>query len=295
MKTLIILFLISINLYAHEKGNGGNTVLCEGSEMVVLDYFHAKLPSGNDSERKLLDIEVNNVISEFLVQSLAFVPNENVDSISLFKQFKKSLKLIPLVEKWINTPLNFLNDHGLVYPLPKNCKLLQAAIRKGSSQYGDFSIINQLSKGQKQLLRLHEVLYEMLRQSGYTATDSSPIRELIRVLLKANKTQDEMFTAFENFKSILDSNSWTCSLDLYLIEDETNYIIENNNKIKLKTFMNKGKNPLTLYEELQDMVIKLNPPEFSTIVSCTELGFYKGNYFCKKLSNVQNSCFKSLF
>ena len=115
--------------------------------------------------------------------------------------FERALDVVGNVDSWIDVQLNPVNDHHLTYQLPPGCKLLQAAVRQNGAQYGDSSVINRLSKGQKDLLRAHEALYYIVQVNGGNSSDQ--VRSFLRVLLNENATRDETDRAVEYFEAFI--------------------------------------------------------------------------------------------
>jgi hypothetical protein len=191
-------------------GNGGHVVTCLNQAPVVLDFYHARLKSiGDIQPPELVDAETTDLVA--LIKGRMDTREHGNNSRALLPyRFEKSLAIVGPVEKWIDTPLNMVHDMNLVYPLPPHCELQQAANRHEGTQYGDSSVINKLSKGQKKLLEIHEALYLMVQGAG--GDDSHAVRTYLRAILQKNITAVKIQTANSAFAEAVTpyAESWQC-------------------------------------------------------------------------------------
>jgi|GEM_PF-5807386 len=172
---------LSLHAAGGSYGGGGNVVICKGQPAVVLDYYHAKLPTlGKAAEilniNDLSEAETIRVVSERIGKFLRFRA-----------QVRDALEDIGEIDTWIATDLKQVDDSAEPYLLPKDCRRLTAAFRQNpADMYVDPIVIAQLSPAQKGLLRLHEAFYLISSTSRVNARTSIGVRNLMRELLKLN-------------------------------------------------------------------------------------------------------------
>lgn len=109
------------------------------------------------------------------------------------------------VEQWQDVDLKLIEDHKLIYHLPKNCKLEQAAAQERNGDeikmYQNSNAAKKLSLGQKQILRIHEALYILVRES--LGDNSQPVRELLSKFLLKEPSEKEQKSALTHFMVII--------------------------------------------------------------------------------------------
>jgi hypothetical protein len=186
---LTVLTSLSFNsiAYAESGAHGGNVVSCTGQPLVVLDYYHAKLPTIGKAS-KLVDIEkmsTDEVINYFRTK---------FSNTAVKREFDLALRAIGNIDSWISTGGSTLRDVGdsnEAYFLPSSCKKLQAAARQGDTIYADSQIIAQLSEAQKGILVVHEALY-YISEKLIQATTSEHVRTVIRSVLEEDSTSESI-------------------------------------------------------------------------------------------------------
>lgn len=186
--------------HAGQETHGGNTVVCEGKAPVLLDYYHATLPTLGGGKPKLIDL--SGLVSSQVVARV----RDRLLSPAAVRAFDAALEANGPIETWIATDLQNVSDSAEPYILPPGCHRLTAAIRQGNTMYVDPSLYSQLSEVQRGLLIVHEALY---RVSGEDT--SASVRVLLRVILREGATLAEtrdavrLITPFFNYERVTGS------------------------------------------------------------------------------------------
>ncbi len=296
--SIILSLLISISCFANEKGNGGNTIKCKGLPMLTLDFYHASLPSVGGRAPRLIDVEKEGLFSHIVEIFKKYDQGED-EKPNLYQWFLKSMQIVPHPNYWIDSELKLTQDQNLIYKLPKGCTLHQAAVRQFGAQYGDSSIISQLSTGQLNVLRVHEILYYIMIATNPKIYDSSPIRNLLRVLLNIDSTDYEIAVAVKFFKLKLRHNyvNWVCSGKYYLLSKDTNFIFKNRDGRleELYNFEGFGRNPIEAFNDFSEPMAKdqRENNKYTYVLPCHHVKRNEnGDAFCSEVATLKNSCVK---
>ncbi len=179
---------------AGNEGHGGHGVQCLGKPTVTLDYYHASLPNIEGKQPHIYDpnLKPDDVFS--------FISNR-LKLGSLDSRFRFAWNEVGDIKTWKAASLKMINDHKILYTLPPDCKLLQAAVREDDVQYGVRATINLLTTGQQELLRAHEALYLLYQKAG--GNTSLPVRNLLNVILNLDATDGEIKDATYKFFDLI--------------------------------------------------------------------------------------------
>lgn len=192
MLVTVSLCLTSLTCIAGESGaHGGNAVTCVGKKTVILDYYHASLPTIGNPNVSLVNID------KMSIQEVVDYFRKKFSKTALGADFESALTDIGPLENWISSAAGDLKDIGdsnETYNLPANCKILQVAARQGTIVYADPKIIDQLSEGQKGILVVHEALYYLAENLSGQQT-SENVRTIVRVVLETSSTDTDVFKA----------------------------------------------------------------------------------------------------
>ena len=175
---LLILACLNPKSEAQSGGesHGGTVVMCPGEPDVMLDYYHAALPSGAGAPQ----LEDLDSISEEQLLTLIL---EKLD-----QRWDAKAKIVDAwnrigpVNYWILADLKRLNDSNEPYYLKSGCKPKTGAARQGEIVYRDPVTTANLSKRQLSLLRGHEAVYLVGTESGLQTSEGvlSFFREVLR-------------------------------------------------------------------------------------------------------------------
>mgnify|MGYP000116564801 FL=1 len=166
---------------------GGHIVSCKGRPSVTLDYYNAlvKIPNQNlllDPEKESFESTLEKRLNSF---QLASEDLELFENLNIGDWLEKTLHSIGEVSDWMSVNLKIIEDFNLIYRLPPNCKLEQAAAQEKNGNdialYQNSLITNKLSYGQKKVLRVHEVFYTLVRRN--LGINSKPVRTLLEKIL----------------------------------------------------------------------------------------------------------------
>lgn len=203
-------FMMAFESQAGRESHGGNVVICKGAPAVILDYYHATLPTLGNQPPQLIDITGRS--SE---QAIEAVMNR-LDSLGFFtfkKQILTALEQIGPMKNWISADLKQVDDSNEPYFLPAGCERRTAAIRQsGVVMYGDPAIINLLSPAQQGLLMLHEALYLIASNSKQETSEN--VRTFMRVVLNLASVPEDVMRAIselggsDSHKNILFESEW---------------------------------------------------------------------------------------
>lgn len=159
LKILVLIYALMISL-AHggnEVGNGGDVIVCEDNNVMLLDYHEAKeygfdinLTKDSVGYRSIL----LDIISKFkkVDPKLADQYLKRINEIDIEINFKESVDLVDIPD-----------SHHV--SLPKNCELKQIAIRLKEKRNGKQFVIDKDLWGKLDVrhqagLILHEIIYE---------------------------------------------------------------------------------------------------------------------------------------
>jgi hypothetical protein len=171
MASLWNLVLVS-SAWAGIGTHGGNVVVCDRGEPLVLDYYHATLPTLSGGRPTL--ISTDRMSQDEVVALIVRRLSNSVFAL----EFEAALAKLGSPEGWIATSLQQVPDSDEPYILPPGCQRLTGAARQGEEMYVDPQIYRELSPAQRGFLIAHEALYFASKQGT-----STHVRELMRVLL----------------------------------------------------------------------------------------------------------------
>jgi hypothetical protein len=183
MKSSFIFMLFSIfSAIANAsftKGNGGNVIFCATEpRLIVLDFYEMSEFHSFSFDKNLTALSIDNLAPR--LQKIVFVQTNSFDKVvsfkNIFANFELKTKLIP-------GDLGKVDDSFHI-GLPKNCELMQAAIQRQAMYLISEKIWSQLDFQQQDVLKLHEVIYNLLLRSQ-ALVDSRPVRALTGLLLSA--------------------------------------------------------------------------------------------------------------
>ena len=200
------LLLSSIQAHAGFGAHGGNVVQCQGREPVVLDYYHASLPTLGQPAPELVDFSglseeqtTKNVVK--MIRDLYF------DSFA--NQLEENIEKIGPMKNWIQADLKQVDDANEPYMLSASCVRKTAAVRQENVvMYGDATVINALSPAQRGLLEVHEALYLL---SGKDSSET--VRSLLRELLPKTTNHKKLKAAISNLGGDSTISARLCGLE----------------------------------------------------------------------------------
>ena len=222
MTFALIFFLLPLNPSTYAQGavggNGGGIVQCTNHPSVVLDYYEAFHAVG-EKKRKLLDIEKMSRASffEIILSRLekATERRKKIDfheepAISVAKYFNEVWPHIGTVDSWKSIPSTHQLDEAMPKKLPPDCQFIQAAITDKNVTHKILNVPDDLSNGQKNVLELHETLYNIQNWhlSGNFVTTSTSTRAFIQVLLKKKVSYPELRLAYLQYSYPLNTYAW---------------------------------------------------------------------------------------
>jgi hypothetical protein len=178
---IIHLFLLSLlacqSAFAGQETHGGDVLQCAGKAPVVLDYYHASLPSLTSPIPNLVDIDTlsaDGVINIF---------RQRLAGTYMGDQFERAYQEIGDYTQWVLVEgLYDENDEGLPFRMPPGCSLVQAALRVGHSVYVNPEISRAITPAQLGVLVGHEIFYKLAVEKGMPS--SATTRHMIRALLQ---------------------------------------------------------------------------------------------------------------
>ena len=188
----VVATMMLVSTMAHafaQEGHGGNIVACAGQDAVVLDYYHATLPTLDGNRPQLVDIQ--NYSSDEVIDLI----QKRIANRGYFKSaFSLALQRVGPLNSWLSADLKSVDDSNEPYILPPYCFRKTAAIRQENvTMFGDPNIIHLLSPAQQGILLVHEALY--LIASDNQQTTSENVRTLVRELLRENINQNALDAA----------------------------------------------------------------------------------------------------
>ncbi|HUP57394.1 MAG TPA: hypothetical protein VM598_08080 [Bdellovibrionota bacterium] len=154
------------------SGHGGNLVLCANKPAVILDYYHATLPSFGTPNPRVLDI------SRMSNRQVVDAFRERLKGTALLRKFDRAIEILKPIDHWIVKELKDVGDSNEPYALPADCSRVQVAMREGDTMYVDPRQGPLLSPAQRGMLEVHEALYYV---SGHRTSEK--VRNLIRALM----------------------------------------------------------------------------------------------------------------
>lgn len=228
MKTIftVLLLMMSTVLFAGEKGNGGDAVVCrntrgEITSAELLDYYEGRILRGF-SVRDSAALSDEEFINENLGRisrldgDFMFTIDDGIDLLKKIRTFLETTETNARIGNVIFTSetLRDINDSGELI-LKENCKVEQLAIRLDNEFDEDPEFIIQASilrtLGDRDLrgLVLHEILYREIDRKAanyaYETSDSIGTRYLHQKLL--SKESAEAFS-FRDYMKVL---SYLCN------------------------------------------------------------------------------------
>lgn len=179
---------------AGNETHGGDIVVCQGKDPVVLDYYHAALKGFGETTPKLVDISGwtrEEVIAFFQKQLRKYV---------IGWELGKALRKFGDMSQWAEADLKDVDDSDEPYFLPKDCERKQGAIRQGNQVYVDPTFVAKLSSAQQGILVVHEALFYIANL--HNVRTSVHVRELIRGVLRTDTTEERLFPPIHSLGSI---------------------------------------------------------------------------------------------
>ena len=175
--TIAALLLSTTQAHAGFGAHGGNVVECQGKPAVVLDYYHASIPTLGKKNPDLVDY--SELSAEETIK--AVVQRIRDQYLGVFaKQVEDALRKIGPMSDWMQADLKQVDDANEPYLLAATCKRKTAAVRQENvAMYGDPTVISSLSPSQQGLLMVHEALYLL----SLNQESSESVRALMRELL----------------------------------------------------------------------------------------------------------------
>lgn len=179
-RILNLVFLALMGLpaaHAHEVGNGGDVVVCQGQAPVVLDYYTGTLPIPGNKQPELEDI--SGMTAEQVVQLFS----QKLAGTHFGENFDRMAEEITDLNRWsVVIGLKDVKDDGMQFGLPEGCSLVQGAVRAQQLMYMEKSVADAISPAQMGMLMVHEVLYALAVEKEKTTSEST--RQIVRVLLR---------------------------------------------------------------------------------------------------------------
>lgn len=164
-KLLIVMMIFSVvNTFAgQETGNGGDVVVCEKNDGTVsielLDIYEAR-------EKHLLNVDFKPVDTSLEDQAM-YQLNKLVGWES-FEYFEANINSFMNRVKFVKEDLVDIPDSFHTY-IPSFCKVEQIAINdQDGTIFINQRLWDQLDKGNKSALLMHELIYEVMLVSGHT-------------------------------------------------------------------------------------------------------------------------------
>jgi hypothetical protein len=211
MKNLfvIMLFLLSFKVLANERGNGGDAVVCRGSDGVILsaellDYYEGRtlrnfqvVPEMGENNESLLK-EVGAKLASFEENPYMDFTDEALRLDEALQEYLKSGRRMRDDIIFTHDPLRDIPDSGELI-LRRGCQVEQVAIRikqrfpEDPAYIFQAEILTHLSPLDVRGLILHEMFYMYLitRQYGYgqEVTDSIVVRYLHQKIMSQQVAQ----------------------------------------------------------------------------------------------------------
>lgn len=187
----VLAFILSAILKAStvqaaQEGHGGNIVDCDGKQAVVLDYYHATLPTLGNQAPALV-----NIANYSASQVIQLFKDRTAYRGYFAAAFAMALQRIGPVSNWLSADLKSVDDSNEPYVLPPQCNRKTAVIRQENvTMFGDPSVIKLLSPAQLGILQVHEAVY--LIASDHSQNTSENVRTLVREVLRATTDQDAL-------------------------------------------------------------------------------------------------------
>lgn len=189
---LLGLTCLSLSSHAINKvGNGGDVVVCKAS-IQLLDFYETDEKIFSTSQGTYKEILKENFSKLEKTVPEVFKNYQNrLESIVNDIEFKKDIKL------------SDIKDSNEFY-IPKNCELVQIAIRKKTPDKKEKKFIidqdlwNKLSDLQKAGLISHEIIYEHFAKLGQT--DSMNVRKVNRFVFSKNPTASDFWNLIQDLK-----------------------------------------------------------------------------------------------
>lgn len=177
-----------------EVGHGGKVIVCPGKPIVTLDYYDIAMQTigGRSSIEPISGLTEAEVVS--------MVVSKLKDTV-FQKKLVRILKKIGPSQIWKAAPLHDVPDADLPYPIPSQCKKVQAAVRYGDVVVADPKILSKMSPEQKGMLVLHEALYFIGVEAGHIT--SNAVRPVLKALMTKTVTLAEAIDAVDRLGGIL--------------------------------------------------------------------------------------------
>jgi hypothetical protein len=193
-KVLILMMAFTLHSTAFGQGsmggNGGGTIECPGEAPVVLDYDEARsighplLDLEKLSRKQFFDLMIERLKLGADAKRTGFRANMlgpwgGDRGFGYHDALSQALATEKTLDDWPEIPHWNVHDEFVEGNLRPGCKFSQAAISIYRTAYRIRGATERLSRGQRQVLELHEYLSQMT----YLGT-SLTVRELIGVLLR---------------------------------------------------------------------------------------------------------------
>lgn len=241
--------------------HGGNVLVCEGKEPVLLEYYEATLGTigGSSSAVEIPNSSVADAL-DFLIGRFSS------EGHGYQLQLRQALTVVGNVDRWISSDLKTTDDLDLPYTIPAGCEVKTAAVRtKNQIMYGNPQIISRLSNDQLALLILHEAVYLVSN-----ADSALPTRDVLRWVLN-EQTPDA-----KTVEGILASAS--------AIANPIHVLFCANCKLRELTFLNDEGKSLQLFSTQMSPMLRVRLPEEKM----------SGEISCKKTATVCRLSFSAM-
>lgn len=212
----LILLPFTASWAGPRDGGGGHVVSCSGKPVVTLDYYNAVIKKKPGSS--IINPENEDVLAILVdrlnAASKALGSEYTVNRHSFGDWLERTVNDFGPLAHWPNADLPLIKDHSLIYTLPSNCKLIQAAAQEINGDtiflYQNKTVTKNLKAGQNKLLEIHEAIYSYVRQE--LGDNSRPVRSLLERLLLEELSDQNRNQALKDFVSeiSLASKKWIC-------------------------------------------------------------------------------------
>lgn len=184
MKLLLVFLLSVAPLLSHAgftKGNGGNILVCQNSQNVVLDFFEMKELYGFTFSDELKNTDKRLDFFKIIQDKLISIDADFANEFQVVAQDLESNSAFVDVAS-----MGKIDDIFDIF-LPNNCVLTQAVIQRNNRLIISKPLFDSLSSLQQNILTLHEVLYSSLLKRQ-KLNDSRPVRAFVAFLISQNQT-----------------------------------------------------------------------------------------------------------
>jgi len=143
---------------------------------------------------------------------------------SLMREVGKKAKEIGDPFEWTPAPLRLRKDVDLGLEIPKDCELMQIALRVNDHFYINPLYLSQLSKSQQPVLQLHEAVYALAAEKT-KLNSAAPVRSFFKSLYQAAM----MFDDSPGYKLAVETIGINASIifnTVYLSQDDLRDLLE---------------------------------------------------------------------